>query len=123
MSSIPACHGFLNKEMLFFFSLSQRLNGVITAVWSSFSFSVSNLHMGDNILDLASVPCFVEANWIGLGKWYPTTNTPYEVYWAKQDSVLVLNNTHLTYSRKVIALCSQTGGKNGKHESVSDSSK
>ena len=41
--------------------------------------------MGDNILNLASVPCFVEANWIGLGKQYPTTNTPYEVHWAKQE--------------------------------------
>ena len=41
--------------------------------------------MGDDFLDLASVPHFVEADWIGLGRRYPTTNTPYEIHWAKQN--------------------------------------
>jgi hypothetical protein len=40
--------------------------------------------MGDNILNLDAVPFFVESEWIGIGKQYPTTNTPYEVEWARE---------------------------------------
>ena len=42
------------------------------------------LLMGDNILNLADVPRFIESEWIGVQRCYPTLNTPYEVEWAKQ---------------------------------------
>ena len=32
--------------------------------------------MGDSLLDLAAVPSFIKSEWIGIGKKYPTTDTP-----------------------------------------------
>ena len=48
--------------------------------------------MGDGILDLAAVPHFIASEWIGIGKRYPTINTPYEVQWAR-DKLLKIPET------------------------------
>ena len=41
--------------------------------------------MGDSLLDLAAVPSFIKSEWIGIGKKYPTTDTPLEVVWARAE--------------------------------------
>jgi hypothetical protein len=43
------------------------------------------LYMDDDFLNLADVPKFDEGLWIGVGKQYPITNTPYKVLWAQQQ--------------------------------------
>ena len=75
-------HFFLNGQCWFFSH---------TALWSHDTFLTPvpahpfNLHVGDNFLNLASVLHFIKADWIGIGKQYPTKNPPHEVHWAKQE--------------------------------------
>jgi hypothetical protein len=61
------------------------------------SVSSKALLMDDHvILDLANVPPFIDKDWIGTGKRYPKTNTPYEVLWAKEDR-LKIPDLHLKH--------------------------
>lgn len=42
-------------------------------------------------INLADIPPFIASHWINVGKTYPTTNTPYEVVWARARLLRIPN--------------------------------
>lgn len=62
--------------------------------------------MDHDFLDLVNVPPFIVRDWIGTGKQYPKTDTPYEVLWAKEDRRKIPDhpNATATFQTKQFAL-------------------
>jgi hypothetical protein len=50
----------------------------LSAIASFLDISSVLLLMDHNVLDLDNVPPFIDKDWIGTGKQYPKTDTPYE---------------------------------------------
>ena len=82
---------YICKHIVSFFLTA--LSGLST----SSSLTFSRLLMDHDILDLASVPPFIEKDWIGIGKQYPKTNTPHEVQWAKEERLEIPELVHLKH--------------------------